>query len=180
MKSVLLFLMSMSTAYACDMSGGAMSKVTIEEFADLQCPYCKQGADLMKQVKSEYGDKVKIQFRNMPLPFHPQALPAAKALASVCRLAPAKAYDYQAAIFAHPKELARDGEAFLLKTAAKLGVEGVKAEMESEGVAHDLAHDAELAKHNGFQGTPSFLVGKTPITGAVPYAELKKAIDAEL
>src|SRR5690606_7404149 len=50
--------------------GGADAKVTIVEFSDFQCPFCAKGAELMGEVKKKYGNKVKIAFKNYPLPFH--------------------------------------------------------------------------------------------------------------
>jgi len=101
-------------------------------------------------------------------------------MASVCRLAPEQAHAFLAAVYANPKELALNGEAFLLKTAEALGVKGVKEEMNGAAVEADLARDGDLAKRHALTGTPSFLVGKQIVTGAVPFAELKKVIEEEL
>lgn len=181
---VFFFLLASSLARAADqpclIAGDPNAPLTIEEFADLECPYCARGSALADEAVRAFPGKVKVVFRNLPLPFHAQAGAAAKAMSAVCRLSPGQAHAFQAAVFAHPRELARDGEAFLLKEAAKLGVGAIKAEMDGEGVAHDLARDRELAERNGFTATPSFLVGKRSVTGAVPFAELKKVIESEL
>ncbi len=63
--------------------GDANAPVTIVEFSDLECPFCKQFVDgAYPQIKSEYIDtgKVKLYFRHYPLPFHPMAKPFALAV----------------------------------------------------------------------------------------------------
>ena len=63
-----------------DMAHGPKNaKVTIYEFSDFQCPFCSKGADAMNQVKKEFGDKVRIVFKNLPLGFHQHAEVAARA-----------------------------------------------------------------------------------------------------
>ena len=59
--------------------GGAKAPVTIVEFSDYQCPFCKRGEDSVQKVFDTYGDKVRIVFRDYPLPFHERARPAAEA-----------------------------------------------------------------------------------------------------
>ena len=59
--------------------GGADAKVTIVEFSDFQCPFCKKGETIMNAIKKKYGKKVKIAFKQFPLPFHNHAKGAAEA-----------------------------------------------------------------------------------------------------
>ena len=53
--------------------------VTIVEFGDFQCPFCKKSEDSIKQVRAKYADKVRLVYMDFPLSFHPNALPAAEA-----------------------------------------------------------------------------------------------------
>jgi thiol-disulfide isomerase/thioredoxin len=59
--------------------GPADAKVTIIEFSDYECPFCKRAEASVAQVKQTYGDKIRIAYRNYPLPFHQSARPAAQA-----------------------------------------------------------------------------------------------------
>src|SRR5207302_10573050 len=59
--------------------GGRNAKVTIVEWSDFQCPFCGRVAPTLKQIRDTYKDDVKIVWRNEPLSFHPNAMPAAKA-----------------------------------------------------------------------------------------------------
>src|SRR5690606_21580993 len=58
-------------------TGGKDAKVTIVEFSDFQCPFCAKGADIVNQLKKKYGNKIKVAFKNFPLPFHNHAEAAA-------------------------------------------------------------------------------------------------------
>jgi hypothetical protein len=59
--------------------GGKDAKVEIVEFSDFQCPYCSKGAEVVTQIKKKYGNKIKVAFKQYPLPFHNQAKQAAVA-----------------------------------------------------------------------------------------------------
>ena len=59
--------------------GKSDAPITIVEFSDFECPFCKRVNPTLAQVQKEYGDKVRIAFRHHPLPFHKNAMSAAKA-----------------------------------------------------------------------------------------------------
>ncbi len=70
------------------MWGNRSAPVTIVEFSDFQCPYCSRVEPTIQQVRDTYGpDKVRIIWKNEPLPFHPNAKPAAEAAMGVLALA---------------------------------------------------------------------------------------------
>src|SRR5262249_11906894 len=66
--------------------------VTITEFSDFQCPYCKQAASVVEQVRHTYGQRVRVIFKQMPLSFHQYAWKAAQA--SVCAQEQGKFWQY--------------------------------------------------------------------------------------
>src|SRR5438270_645548 len=74
--------------------GGAKAPVTIIEFSDYQCPFCKRAESVVDEVVKTYGDKIRVVFRDYPLPMHPQARPAAEAAS--CANAQGKFWDYHA------------------------------------------------------------------------------------
>src|SRR5688500_19345241 len=59
--------------------GGADALVTIVQWSDFQCPFCTRVEPTLDQIQKEYGDKVRVVWRNNPLPFHKDAMPAAQA-----------------------------------------------------------------------------------------------------
>ncbi len=58
--------------------GGEKSKVVVYEFSDFECPFCSRGATAVAALKKKYGSKIKIVFKHLPLPMHPNARPAAE------------------------------------------------------------------------------------------------------
>jgi len=69
------------------MWGSRTAPVTIVHFSDFQCPFCSRVQATMDQVKTAYGpDKVRIIWKNEPLPMHPNAKPAAEAAEGVFAL----------------------------------------------------------------------------------------------
>ena len=62
--------------------GAKDAKVTIVEFSDFECPFCKRGHATMKQLMQTYPNDVKFAFKHRPLPMHKNADPAARASAA--------------------------------------------------------------------------------------------------
>jgi protein-disulfide isomerase len=166
----------------CVIAGPSNAPLTIEEYSDFECPYCAKGAASMKRVLQEYPGKVKLVLRNLPLPMHSLATPAAKAFTAVWLQNPSSAYEFQDQIFTNQGRLIKEGESFLLETAKNLGIDidQMKIDMEGDKVATILKDDAALAKKYGFNGTPSFRIGNESVRGAIPYDEIKAVIDRQL
>jgi protein-disulfide isomerase len=167
---------------SCSIAGSEGAPLTIEEYADFECPHCVRGSHTMKEVLKNYPGKVKLVFRNRPLPFHENALVAAKAFSAVCMQSPSLAFSFQKEIFDNQNELVAKGESFLYDTAEKLGVNvsRMKFDMSGDVVAASLAEDQRLAELHKFNGTPSFMIGTEPIVGAQSYEEIKKIVDKQL
>jgi protein-disulfide isomerase len=77
--------------------GPANAPVTIVEFTDYECPYCRKSQDSLSQVEKTYGKKVKLVARQYPLSFHARAKPAAEA--SLCAKEQGKFWEYRAKLF---------------------------------------------------------------------------------
>ena len=86
--------------------GSPNAAVTIVEFSDFQCPYCKQANTTLKQALAGYGNNVRLVFKHMPLPNHPQAFKAAQA--AVCAGEQGKFWEYQDSLFEHSSDLSTD------------------------------------------------------------------------
>ena len=179
---VLLFTPFAHAAGDIVLKDPAAPAITIEEYSDFECPFCKRGAETMEQIMKAYDGKIKLVFRNMPIPkIHPHALEAAKALTAVNFLSPGLVYAYQGQVFAHQEQLELSTDV-LYETADHLGVNVAKmrVEMQSERVAKRLAEDEALAKEHGFQGTPSFRIGSEDVVGSRPLSDFKQIIDHQL
>jgi protein-disulfide isomerase len=154
--------------------GPATAKVTIVEFSDFQCPYCKRGRDTMDEVQKAYPNDVKVTFKHFPLSFHKEAEPAAKA--SWAAQQQGKFWEFHDALFNNQDKLGAD---FYLATARELKLDEAKfkADMASEAAAKQIKEDSEIASNNGIQGTPGFFVNGVAVRGAYPPAHFKQIID---
>ena len=161
--------------------GSRSAKIHIIEYSDFQCPYCKKGAEVLKEVKEKYKGKIMVQFKNLPLPFHPFAMPASKVFEAIALQDAKKAYAFHDAVFASQESLGQ-GDAFLFETAKKVGanVEQVKKDMNSDKVKKRIEEDMEEAKSFGIQGTPGFLVMGVAVKGAYPKEEFFSIIEKRL
>lgn len=159
--------------------GNKSAPITIVEYSDFQCPYCGRGFQTVKEVEKEYGDKVRIIFKHLPLEFHPLAMPAAKYFEAIALQDHHKAEKFHDEVFSNQKDLNAGGEKFLKAAAKKVGADLKKLEkdLSSEAVAKRIAADMEEAKKFDFSGTPGFLINGVSIRGAYPFPEFKKIID---
>lgn len=157
--------------------GPADAKVTVIEFSDFECPYCKRGADTVEQILKAYPKEVKVAFKHLPLPFHKNAMPAAKA--SIAAQKQGKFWEFHDVLFNNQKSLGQD---FFEKTAAnlKLDVEKFKKDMNDPETEKQVKADMELAQKHGIQGTPGFFVNGVAVKGAYPFDHFKKIIDKHL
>lgn len=157
--------------------------ITIEEFADFHCKFCARGSNTIGQILKNYPGKIKLIFRNLPLPMHsPGGLTAAKAFTAVSLLNPKLAYAYQNSLFQNQEKLIKVGEAFLYEVAESMGlnVPEMKESMAGEAVARIILEDQQIAESHKFKGTPSFLIGSEEVVGARPYEDIAKVIDRQL
>lgn len=154
--------------------GNASAKVTIVEFSDFQCPFCQRGANTMEEVLKEYPNDVKLVFKNLPLPFHEKAKPAAKAALAAGKQG--KFWEMHDQLFKNQGAL---GDELFAKLAQDLSLDMAKfkADMESPEIAKVVDDDAELARKVGVNGTPGFFVNGVLVSGAQPLPAFKAIID---
>jgi hypothetical protein len=154
--------------------GPANAKVTIVEFSDFQCPYCKRGRDVMDEMLKAYPNDVKVTFKHFPLGFHKEAEPSARA--SWAAQQQGKFWEYHDILFNNQDKLGAD---FYLATARELKLDEnkFKADMNSEAAAKQVKEDNEVGAKNGIQGTPGFFVNGVAVKGAYPSAHFKQIVD---
>jgi len=164
--------------------GPAGAPVTIVEFSDFQCPYCARAGAVVKQIRERYPTQVKIVYRHLPLErIHVNARGAAEA--SACADAQGRFWDYHDKLFANQRALAA---ADLQRYAKELGLDlpafeqCVKERKFQAQVDRDLAAAAEAASGSGKRGlgTPAFFVNGILLSGAKPFEDFVRVIDAEL
>lgn len=153
--------------------------VTVVEFSDFQCPFCSKGKERVAALKKEYGKKIRIIFKNFPLPMHPEARPASEAALCVNEQNSDKFWTFHDMLFEHQDKL---GASDLKEYAKKVGVDMKKFEecVSTKKYAAHVEGTIEEARKNGVNSTPSFFVNGYPIRGARDIEEFKEIIDEEL
>ena len=156
--------------------GPKNASVTIIEFSDYQCPFCQKAEDVVDQVMKTYADKVRLVYRDYPLPFHPNARPASEAAA--CANAQGKFWEYHAKLF-HGDGL----EPEKLKTYAdQVGLDRKKFDdcLEKKPFKTEIDKDVKDGEKAGVNGTPAFFINGRMLSGAQPFEKFKEVIDDEL
>ncbi len=150
--------------------GDKKSPYRVVVYSDFQCPYCKQGYEVVEELKAKYKDKLFFVFKQFPLDMHPLAMPAAKRFEAIAMQNYDKAYKFHDEVFKNQKALNTGGEKFLDATAKKLGVNvaQMKKDMESDKVKERIAEDLKEGQSFGVEGTPGFVVSGVLLKGAYP------------
>ncbi len=151
--------------------------IVIYEFSEFQCPFCKRGANTMKEVMDEYEGKIKLYYVMRPLGFHQKA-PAAAA-ASFAAWKQGKFWEFHDYLWEHQKEM---GEELYLKWAEENGMNmsKFKEDMKVEKWQGDLDRFGKVADGLGVRGVPTFFVNGKKLRGAKPKAAFKEVIDGIL
>jgi protein-disulfide isomerase len=157
--------------------GPADAKVTLVEFSDFQCPFCGRVTPTLRQIREKYGDDVRIVFKHLPLRMHPKA-PQAHAAAEAAKLQ-GRFWEMHDRIFANQREMSEEK---YLEYAKEIGldVERFKRDMASAEVKQRIDADVAEAAKLGVTGTPGFFINGYFLSGAKPYAEFERLIDAQL
>lgn len=146
---------------AAPVAGNPDGDITVVEFFDYNCGYCKRGTpEVAKLIETD--KKVRVVFRELPI------LSKGSEEAAKYALAAKKQGKYWNMHLGLMNNRGQNNEASALKVAAELGldVEKLKADAKSAEVAEELARSEALAKEMGINGTPHFLVGDKSIPGA--------------
>jgi protein-disulfide isomerase len=157
--------------------GGKRPKVTIVEWSDFQCPFCGRVEPTLKQIMDTYKDDVKIVWRNEPLSFHPNAMPAAKAAMAAAKQG--KFWQMHDLMFEHQTELS---DAKYAEWAMQIGLDFARwqKDKESPEIAAQIQKDSSYGQSVGADGTPSFFVNGKFISGAMPFEVFKSVIDEQI
>ena len=133
----------------------------------------------MAEVLKKYDGKVRLTIKHLPLPFHANAMPAARYFEAIRQVDPKAAIRFHDAVFGNQGGLRQGGEKFLDEQTKKLGVNlaKVKKALQSAGIKKKIDADMQEANGFGFRGTPSFVVGGVPVRGAYPIEEFSRIID---
>jgi protein-disulfide isomerase len=159
--------------------GDPSAPVVIQEFADFQCPYCGRAEEEVARVLALYPKKVKLVWRDLPLPMHAYAELAAEAAAE------AKKQKGNVGFWAmHDKLLSRQGiphaleREALVRDAKEVGLDvpAFEKALDSRSHAAEVTVDAKTAASVAIFGTPAFVVDGYVLDGAQSFVRLRKFI----
>jgi protein-disulfide isomerase len=152
-------------------AGNPKGAVTIVEFYDTRCPYCRRMEPTMETLLAQ-DHSVRLVYKDLPILGPPSVL-AARAL-----LAAQKQGGYEklrAALMRAPPDYTKDQ---ILAIARTLGLDDVRLvrDMEDPAITARLDANLQLAQDLRIEGTPALVIGDTLVPGAVELAELEKDI----
>lgn len=159
--------------------GPADAEVTLVEFSDFQCPFCARFFSTLKRVEQNFGDRVRIVYRQYPIvSLHPQAWKAAEA--SLCAHDQGRFWELHDLMFQDQKRLSVSE----LKLAAKrVGLDQKEFDLclDSGKYAERVQEDLNEGGRAGVNGTPALFINGVAVEGgAVPYDQIAQAIRKEL
>jgi protein-disulfide isomerase len=165
--------------------GAPGAPIWIIEISDFQCPYCRQWhEETYGQVKRDVVDAGTARFAyiNFPLPGHRNAWPAAEA--AMCAGVQGRFWEMHDALFHSQRrwaDLSDPGVVFdSLGTSIGVDIGRLRSCVASHALRPLIQADYDRAVEAGVNATPTFKVGDLTLDGAVPYADLRRAVDSAM
>lgn len=166
------------------MKGEDRAAVTIVEFTDYQCPFCKRYVDeAYQQIEADYiaTGKVKYVLRDLPLAFHANAQGSAEA--ARCAGDQGQYWEYHDKLFETQAAWSEATDTSIFKGyAGQLGLDQVAFDacMDEGKFTQLVKDDLTLAQKVGANGTPTFFINGKVLVGAQPFEAFKAILDQEL
>jgi len=157
--------------------GTGSAPVELVEFADFQCPYCARASSVMEKILAKYGDRVRVVWKDFPLPNHTDAFRAAQA--GRCSDEQQMFWPYHDRLFASQSALKRTD---LRKYASEVGLDERAFEecFDSQRHAKSITQDLEDGRRAGVSSTPTVFINGRRISGAAPFEAYEAVILEEL
>jgi protein-disulfide isomerase len=159
--------------------GSDDAPVTIIEFGDFQCPFCARVRATLETLmsKEQYRGKIRIAFKQLPLPFHKEAKLAAQA--ALAANTQGKFWEYHDLLFQNQKALGRQDLEFY---ASEVGLDMVafRAALDNEVHLADVEADLGQSVTFGARGTPHFFINGKRLSGAQSLEKFEAAVDDAL
>lgn len=153
--------------------GPADAKVTIVEFSDFECPFCRATAARLRAVRAKYPRDVAVVYRHYPLPYHAHAVEAARA--SLCAARQGRFEAFHDLLFAQDS-LGMVPWSRLAQSAGVRDPAGFERCMRLPGPSPEIERDLREGARLGVRGTPTLLVNERLLDGAPP-GTLEEAVE---
>jgi len=163
------------------MKGPENALVTIVEFSDFECPFCGRVGPTLKQIADRYGDDVRVVWKNNPLPFHRNAMPAAIAALEIHeQLGDDKFWAFHDKLFENQRALTRENLETWAQELGGVNMGQFRAALDNDEHKSTIEDEQQLARSLGASGTPAFFINGRYLRGAQPLPAFTKVIDEEL
>lgn len=167
------------------MLGSPTASVTVEEFADFQCPQCGNVHPVMKEIQSVYGSRIKFIFRNFPLQMHDKAYDAAVAAEAAGLQGSDKFWAMQNQLFTNQKAWSSDTNyrQVFADYAQRIGLDTAKFDADIRGLVAKQRVDEDLRRARGMNvgSTPTvYINGEMVPPSDMTVPAMRQLIDAEL
>lgn len=162
--------------------GNASAPITVVEYSDFQCPFCRGERSVLVELLKKYPTRVRLVVKHTPLDIHPLARPAARLFEAIARRNPMAAYRFYDDLFEHQETLNRTGTAFLAEAARRAlandnSARAAMRDADSDAIEAVVRADEEEGRRLGFTGTPGFLIDGVPLQGAIPLSVFETIVD---
>ena len=154
--------------------GPANAAVTLVQYGDFECPYCRAAVPIVQELQALLGDQLRFVFRHFPLTaLHPHAQHAAEVAEAAG--AEGKFFELHAALFAHQDAL---DDKHLAQYASDLGLDpaGIRRALRLHTHAGRVEEDVRSGLESGVRGTPTFFIGDVRYDGNVGVGQILSAI----
>jgi len=159
-------------------TGNPDAPVTIVEFADFECPYCRQTEPDLQKLKQNFPGKVRIAYKNFPLPAHPHAQKAAEA--AFCAGEQGQFWPYHDRLYIQDPNQLEVPQLKEIAASLKLDTARFNKCLDSGQAAAAVNADAQEGKQLGVNGTPTFFINGYFLSGALQYDTLYDFVEEEL
>jgi protein-disulfide isomerase len=157
-------------------SGAENAPITLVEYADYQCPYCRSADIAIRQVRQAVGDRVRFVFRNFPLTeTHEYALQAAAAAEAAALQG--KFWEMHDLLFKNQRAL---DEESLVRYAEQIGldIDRFIADIQGDAVIERIRRDLDSGERSDVDSTPSFYINGQKYEGSWEPDDLLSALSA--
>lgn len=157
--------------------GTRKAPITVVEYSDFECPYCRAVSPAIQEVLSTYEDQVRFVYKHNPLSFHVTAEPAARYFEAIALQSEEQAWRFHDMVFQQQRSLSRGVEA-LKEMASELEVDHARLErdLQSDAVTQRIEADRAEAEQFGFDGTPAFVINGVSLVGNHPKRDFDRII----
>ncbi|XDD47559.1 DsbA family protein [Leptospira sp. WS39.C2] len=154
------------------------AKITVIEFSDFECPFCKRSQEVNRQLREKYKGQIRWVFRDFPLPFHQDAMYAH--MAANCSIDDGKYWEVFNILFENSGNLSVSNVDDLVLQAGVSQNKYKSCMVNKAKIKSEIEADIQDGQKVGVSGTPAFFINGIFVSGALPFENFDEIIQKEL